>query len=138
VAQLEAQSLNLKRREKLLERTFAAARQRLATLPQSPNYEQVVRCLIKEAVACLSAETELVLLADQETLNVLSDEVMANLEKELGLHLRIGEPLAHGAGVVLQTPDGHRQFDNTFETRLSRMQDSLRAPVYNILMGGEP
>jgi len=138
MAQLEAQTLKLKRREQLLERTFAQARQRLATLPQSPDYAQVARCLVKEAAACLSADEELVLLADQETRTVLSDEVLADLEKELGLRLLVGEPLTRGMGVVLRTVDGHRQFDNTLETRLSRMQDALRAPIYHILMGGEP
>ena len=148
MAQLEAQTLKLKRREQLLERTFAQARQRLAALPQSPDYAQVARCLVKEAAACLlpppgerlgvGPDQELVLLADQETQTVLSDEVLADLENELGLRLLVGEPLTRGVGVVLRTVDGHRQFDNTLETRLSRMRDALRAPIYHILMGGEP
>ena len=148
MAQLEAQTLKLKRREQLLERTFAQARQRLAALPQSPDYAQVARCLVKEAAACLlpppggrlggGPDQELVLLADQETQTVLSDEVLADLENELGLRLLAGEPLTRGVGVVLRTVNGHRQFDNTLETRLSRMRDALRAPIYHILMGGEP
>jgi vacuolar-type H+-ATPase subunit E/Vma4 len=148
MAQLEAQTLKLKRREQLLERTFAQARQRLAALPQSPDYAQVARCLVKEAAACLlpppggrlggGPDQELVLLADQETRTVLSDEVLADLENELGLRLLVGEPLTRGVGVVLRTVDGHRQFDNTLGTRLSRMRDALRAPIYHILMGGEP
>ena len=36
---------------------------------------------------------------------------------------------------MLETPDGHRRYDNTLETRLARMKDDLRTPIYHILMG---
>ena len=60
---------------------------------------------------------------------------MAGLEKDLAVQLELGEPLERGTGVVLVTADGHRRYDNTLETRLSRMQAALRTPVYHILMG---
>jgi V/A-type H+-transporting ATPase subunit E len=133
-AQLEAQTLKLKRREQLLERVFADARRQLASAPQWPYYEQIVRRLVREAVERLGAD-EVLVRADEGTRKVLDDDVLADLGEELGIHLRVGEPLAQGTGIVLETPDGHRRYDNTLETRLAHMQNRLRAPVYHILMG---
>ncbi len=136
-AQLEAQTLKLKRREQLLGRVFADARRQLASAPQWPDYEQITRRLVREAVERLGADETLV-RADDETRKMLDDDVLTDLGKELGVHLRAGEPLAQGTGVVLETPDGHRRYDNTLETRLARMQDTLRASVYHTLMGETP
>jgi vacuolar-type H+-ATPase subunit E/Vma4 len=47
----------------------------------------------------------------------------------------MGETLEQGTGVVVETLDGHRQLDNTLETRLKRMEEALRTPVYRILTG---
>jgi len=140
-AQLEAQTLKLKRREQLLERVFTDARQQLASAPQWPDYEQIARRLVREAVERLGAD-EVLVRADERTQKVLNDEVLADLGKSLlpvggteGGGLRTGAPLTQSTGVALETPDGHRRYDNTLETRLARMQDGLRAPVYHILRG---
>jgi V/A-type H+-transporting ATPase subunit E len=133
-ARLEAQTLKLKRREQLLERAFAEARRQLAAAPQWPDYEQIVYRLVREAVERLGA-AEVVVRADEETRRVLSDQALAKLGEELGVRLRSGEPLTRSSGAVVETPDGHRRYDNTLETRLARMRDVLRTPVYHILMG---
>ncbi len=136
-AQLRAQTLKLERREQLLEHVFAEARQQLASILEWPDYAQIARRLVHEAAGRLEAD-ELLIRADERTMQVLSDEVLADLEEEVGVHLRIGEPLTQGNGVIVVTPDGHRSYDNTLETRMARMQDGLRAPVYHILMGEAP
>jgi V/A-type H+-transporting ATPase subunit E len=136
-AQLEAQTLKLKRREQLLEHIFASARQQLTSAPEWPDYEQIARHLVREAAERLGAD-EVLMHADEGTQEVLNDDVLADLGKELGVHLRAGEPLTQGTGLVLETPDGHRRYDNTLETRLARTQNTLRAPVYHILTGEAP
>jgi V/A-type H+-transporting ATPase subunit E len=133
-AHLEAQTLKLKRREQLLERAFAEARQQLASAPQWPDYEQIAHRLVREAVERLGA-AEVVARVDEETRRVLSDDALAELGEELDVHLRDGEPLTRSGGAVVETLDGHRRYDNTLETRLARMRESLRTPVYHILMG---
>jgi vacuolar-type H+-ATPase subunit E/Vma4 len=136
-AQLEAQTLKLKRREQLLERTFADARRELASVPQWLDYEQIAHRLVYEALENLGAD-EVLVRADEGTRRVLGDEVLADLGRGLGVHMRIGEPLTQSTGIVLETPDGHRRYDNTLETRLARMRDALRTPVYRALMGETP
>jgi V/A-type H+-transporting ATPase subunit E len=136
-AQLEAQRLKLKRREQVLERTLADARQQLASAPQWPDYEQIAKRLVREAVEHLGTG-EVLVRADVGTRKMLDDQVLANLGRELGVRLRAGEALAQSTGVVLETPDGHRRYDNTLETRIARMRDGLRTPAYHILMGETP
>jgi vacuolar-type H+-ATPase subunit E/Vma4 len=133
-AQLEAQALRLRRREQLLERVVASAMRRLASAPQWPDYEHIALRLLREPIAYLGAD-EIVVRADRGTRRVLTDEVLTGVGEELGVRLRPGAPLGRGTGVILETPDGHRRYDNTLETRLARMKDDLRAPIYHILMG---
>jgi V/A-type H+-transporting ATPase subunit E len=133
-AQLEAQMLKLKRREQLLQQVFDAARENFLTIPQRDDYPQVVRRLVREAASRLGVRT-LVVHADPKTLEVLDDAVLVELGKELDVDLELGEPLARGIGVVLETADAHRRYDNTLSARLARMEDTLRGRLYHVLMG---
>lgn len=133
-AQLKARTLQLERREKLLNEVFDAARQRLPMVQQWTDYEQIVRQLAREAMEHLGAETVRI-RADELAQAVLADGVLAEIAKESGVQLQLGEPLERGTGVIAETVDGHRQYDNTLEARLSRWQDALRSPVYHLLMG---
>ena len=133
-AQMESQALKLERREQLLDRVFTAARQQLPSVAQWPDYDQIKRHLVREAVEQMGAD-EVLVRADAETLREMNEEMLADLERELGVRLRIGKPLTQSTGIILETPDGHRRYDNTLETRLTRMRKGLRTPVYHILMG---
>ena len=133
-AQLEARTLQLARREKLLDSVFEAARQQLPTVPQRSDYGQIARHLLQEALTLLGADAAQV-RADDRTRALLTDQALAELAKELGVQMQFGERLEQGTGVIVETVDGHRQVDNTLETRLSRLQNALRSPVYHLLMG---
>lgn len=132
--QLKARTMLLEQREKLLEEVFAAARQRLPSVQRDSDYEQIAQRLFREAIQQLGGGVALV-RADEETLKSLSTGQIESVSTETQTQVRMGESLEKGHGVVAETEDGHRQYDNTLETRLKRMQDSLRAPVYRILMG---
>jgi vacuolar-type H+-ATPase subunit E/Vma4 len=133
-AQLKARSLQLEQREKLLDEVFEAARQQLNTIQQSSDYEKIVRLLLSEALTHLHV-TQALVRADPTTRKFFTDEVLGEISKGVGVNVKLGPPLEHGIGVIAETPDGHRQYDNTFETRLARSRDTLRLPVYHLLMG---
>lgn len=133
-AQLEAQMLKLQRREHVLMRTFDEARQRLTTIPQRPDYTGIVRRLISEAATYMGDEAFIV-QADAATDRVLDDAFLADLAAQLNVHLERGPHLEEGTGIVLTTPDGHRRYDNTLGTRLTRVQDNVRTAVFHILAG---
>ncbi len=136
-ARQEAQMLKLRRREQLLERVFTAAQERLASIPERPDHAQIGHRLVQEAVKRLAVD-EIIVRTDGGTWENLDEETLKKLGEELGVHLIPGARLSHGTGVILETPNGHRYYDNTLETRLERIKDTLRAPVYRILMGQEP
>jgi vacuolar-type H+-ATPase subunit E/Vma4 len=132
--QMKARTLKLASREKLLDRAFEAARKQLASIPQRPDYDRVLRRMLREALAHL--ETDAVRIqADDRTRQLLTDPWLADMSKETGVRLQLGPGLKQGMGIVVETADGHRQFDNTLETRMRRMRDRLRTPVYKLLEG---
>ncbi len=133
-AEMRARTLQLKKREELLEGVFEEARQQLSSLQQWSDYDRIARKLLREALIHLEANSSLV-RADEVTLQYLTDEVLEELSKELNVTIQVKGTLEQGTGVVVETDDGRRRFDNTLETRLNRMQDALRAPVYRMLVG---
>ena len=136
-ARIDAQKLKLQRREQLLAQVFDRASEQLASATQWPDYDQVARQLVRDAVAHLGSDNVLV-RADPQTKKVLTPDVLADLATETGVYMRPGEPLSEGTGIILETPDGHCRYDNRLETRLARIHSSLRSSIYRILTGEEP
>jgi vacuolar-type H+-ATPase subunit E/Vma4 len=132
--QLKARTQELESREALLNSVFEAAAEKVAAVQKSDDYEKTAQRLLREAVVQLGANVVKV-HADQATGKFITHSLIGNLSRELNIKIHIDTPLAKGTGVVVETEDGHRQYDNTLETRLKRMRDTLRAPVYHILMG---
>ena len=60
---------------------------------------------------------------------------MEKISKELKAELSIGSPLDQGIGVIVDASNGHLHYDNTLETRLTRLQNGLRSTVYRLLIG---
>lgn len=132
--QMKARTMELDHREKLLDKVFTASRKQIPGVEQWNDYNQIALRLLHEALGQLKAEKTNV-RADATTQKFFTDEVLAGLAKEFGTEISLGKPLEKGIGVVVETVDGHLQFDNTLETRLSRLQNSLRSPVYRLLIG---
>jgi vacuolar-type H+-ATPase subunit E/Vma4 len=133
-AQLQARTDELARREKILDSVFDSARQQLPGVPQRTDYDQIACRLLREALLHLGAETALI-RADGLTRTHLTDQVLAEIAVDMSIQVQHGTPLEHGVGLIVQTTDGHRQYNNTLEARLERLQNALRAPVLRRLMG---
>lgn len=133
-AQLKARTRMLERREKLLDDVLDAARQRLPAVQQWTDYDRIVFELAREAVAQLRAERCLI-RADQRALEILAGGALAELATTSGRQLGLGEALEGTTGMIAETPDKHRRYDNTLVARLERMRDELRFPVFRLLMG---
>lgn len=133
-AQMQARTLQLEHREKLLDKVFAAAREKLSALQKRSDYDRIVAELLREAVTQLKVDQAQV-RADAVTQKILKDKVLGGLSKELNAELSIGKTLDEGTGIVVDADQGRLHYDNTLETRLGRMQSSLRSAVYHVLMG---
>jgi V/A-type H+-transporting ATPase subunit E len=131
---MKARTLELDHREKLLDSVFDAARQQLSSIEQWSEYNQIAHKLLQEAVKQLGA-SKIQVRTDEQTQKVLAKQGLEQLSKELGTEIILGKPLSQGLGVISETVDGHLQYDNTLETRLDRLQNGLRSPVYRILIG---
>ena len=132
--QLRARTMQLDHREKLLEKVFVSAREQLPTIEKWNNYDQIAEHLLREALGQLAVK-KINIRADAATANLLNDKRLEELGAELKIELKKAHPLEKGTGVLVETHDGHLHFDNTLETRLNRLQNLLRAPVYHLLMG---
>ncbi len=133
-AQLKARSSELAHREKLLERAFKSVKQELAQLYKRPDYGDIVAGLIREGLEQLKTD-KAEIRADKTTQELLTAQFLDAISKETHVQLTVGAPLEQGTGVTLGAADGHLFFDNTFETRLNRMQARLRPAAFQILMG---
>ena len=89
---------------------------------------------LEKAIAQLNASSAEV-RADEATERFLKSTAVDKVSKELDAQISFGKPLESGTGLVVSTSDGHLTYDNTVETRLSRLQNSLRSAVYQVLMG---
>jgi V-type H+-transporting ATPase subunit E len=136
-AQIKARTLQLKKREEILDKVFGEANQQLSSLQQWSDYDRIILYLLREALMSLQTDSAMI-QADKETLQYLTDHALEEISKELNVKVQVKGPLNQGIGVIVETEDGRRRFDNTLETRLNRMKDALRAPVYRILVGETP
>ena len=136
-AQLKARSVQLEHREQLLDRVFKAVKEKLADVTKRPDYDQTAAMLLREALVQLRVNKAEV-RADQATQNVLKKKSLDEISKELKGQFTLADTLEEGTGVVVDAADGKLNYDNTLETRLNRLQNTLRASVYKILTGEQP
>jgi len=133
-AQLKARSLELARREQLLDRVFKAAKEKLPELQKRPDYDQIAAMLLREALTQLKVK-KAEIGADEITQKPLKKGALDEISKELNGEFKISGTLEEGHGVIVDAADGKLHYDNTLETRLSRLQGALRSSVYQVLMG---
>jgi len=136
-AQLKARSAQLAHREQLLDRVFKAVKDKLPDVQKRPDYDQIAALLLREALVQLRVN-KAGIRADKLTQASLEKSSLNEISKELNGQFTIGAPLEEGSGVVVNAADGKLNYDNTLETRLNRLQGTLRASVYKILMGEQP
>ena len=130
-AQLKSRSTQLESREKLLDGVFNEVKKQLDAVKKRPDYSAIAAMLTREALTQLKA-TKAEVRADESTWKLLN---LAEISKELNGQFSMGSKLEEGTGVVVDASGGKLHYDNTLETRLSRLQNSLRSSVYKVLMG---
>jgi V/A-type H+-transporting ATPase subunit E len=133
-AQLKARTMQLESREKILDKVYKTASQELASIQQWTDYEEIARNLLQDVLSQMRV-SEVRIRADQRTMAHFPESYLEQLSREMNLRITRGEPLSRGIGVIVEATNGRMQYDNTLETRLQRMWNSMRSPVYHILMG---
>jgi V/A-type H+/Na+-transporting ATPase subunit E len=136
-AQLKARSLELTKREELLDRVFKTVRERLAEIEKRPDYDQIATLLLREALVQLRVNKAQI-KADKTTKAILEKKVLREISKELNGDFTFTGTLEEGTGVVIEAADGKLNYDNTLETRLNRLEGTLRSAVHKVLIGEKP
>jgi vacuolar-type H+-ATPase subunit E/Vma4 len=136
-AQLKARSLELAHREQLLDRVFKTVKEKLPEVQKRSDYDQIAAMLLREALVQLRVNKAQV-RADKTTEDFLKKKAVNEISKELNGQFTLADPLEEGIGVVIDAADGKLHYDNTLETRLDRLQSTLRSSVYKALMGEKP
>ena len=136
-AQLKARSLELTKREELLDRVFKTVRERLAEIEKRPDYDQIATLLLREALVQLRVNKAQI-KADKTTKAILEKKALKEISKELNGDFTFTGTLEEGTGVVIEAADGKLNYDNTLETRLDRLEGTLRSAVYKVLTGEKP
>lgn len=133
-AQLKARALELEHRERLLNQVFSGVSRELPQVVQRKDFPDIAANLLREGLAQLRSD-KVMIRADASTEKILTKSLLAEISREMHTELALGATLERGTGVVVQAAEGHLVFDNTLETRLARVQSTLRAGVYRVLMG---
>ena len=133
-AQLKARSTRLTHREQLLDRVFKAVQEKLAEVRNRADYDEIVAMLLREALTQLKVDKAIV-RADETTQKVLKKGALREISRELNGEFKDGDVLEEGTGIVVDAADGKLHYDNTLETRLRRLQGTLRSAVYQMLTG---
>ncbi len=130
-AQLKARSLQLEQREKILDSVFAEVKKQLDSVKKRSDYGAIASMLAREALTQLQVN-EAEINADEATRKALK---LDDLSRELNGKFTLHDTLDEGTGVKVSAAGGKLQYDNTLETRLSRLQGTLRSAVYKVLIG---
>jgi len=130
-AKLQAKKIKLDVKEKIIEKSFSLAEEKLKELVSSEEYEKILKDLIREAISILGRE-------DLEVLCRKEDEkIVKKIIKDLSGVELAKDNISTIGGVIVRSKDRQVQVDNTFEARLTRMRDDLRIKVAKILFGGK-
>ena len=133
-AQLKSRSTQLESREKLLDGVFEEVKKQLDAVKNRPDYDAIAALLLREALTQLRVKKAEV-KADESTQKALRKGALDEISKELKGEFSLAGTLDEGTGIVVDAAGGKIHYDNTLETRLSRLQNTLRSSVYKVLMG---
>ena len=120
----------MEKREEAIEDVFAAALERLRGDSSGADRAELLKKLVREAVDALKLERVEVRLNASDRELALKENLFDGLE---GVSVSVAqEPLDSAGGVVVLDESGRIFFDNTFEARLERQREELRAKVAEI------
>ncbi|MFZ3150901.1 MAG: V-type ATP synthase subunit E [Anaerolineaceae bacterium] len=119
-------------REKLLDLVFDNLEARFPEVIKTEEYQLTLPEWIREAIQKLQSK-EVILHLDPFSNELISDEVLMKLQAESSVKLQRGEALTDRHGVLAESTDGHRVFENTLEARLERQKPFLRPQAARLL-----
>ena len=138
-ANIEARRKFLEKKEELVSRIFAEAEKKLLELRGSETYIDIISKLIEEGAASISGDVIVEFgeedkdIFTQEAISLIKSRITKSLEKDFQLQFRcVGKDVS--AGVIIRSKDGKMIIDNSFSSRLKRLEEELRGKVSEMLL----
>jgi vacuolar-type H+-ATPase subunit E/Vma4 len=122
-------------RETLIEEAITRARSQLQRFTQMPGAREILIELIREGLRVLPSEP--VRVSVPEGCQQLLDEAAAASLAADGRKIHVETDPVLAGGVILETLDGRRRFDNSFDARIRRAAKRLRRLAADTLFGEE-
>jgi len=134
---LEVRRIKLKAREEIVNAVLDAVRADVEKGRKRDDYPRVLAALAAEALRVLEGE-EYIVYADRRDLSLLESAVfplVREMMKKEGRAVKRIEgkalPGQTAGGVQVGVPGGNVIFDNTFEARMYRYRDDIRALIFD-------
>jgi vacuolar-type H+-ATPase subunit E/Vma4 len=133
VAEAESRSQWLRARENLIQTALERARAQLAHFADMPAAAETLAQLIREAMSVLP-NGPLRVQAPADYAALLA--AVRRQVDDVRLEFQCGPGTGPG-GVIIESSDARRRFDNSFDARIHRRYDELRRAVADALSGAE-
>ncbi|MFX1578559.1 MAG: V-type ATP synthase subunit E [Promethearchaeota archaeon] len=137
-AKLQAKYKLLEAKENLIEDVMASARKHLDDVVKKKDYEKILETLIVDAATALD-ESELEIVAPKgHSSNIDLKTVEAAVAKSTGRKTKLSiskEQVRATGGVIVRNKESTRWVDNTFESRLERLEGEVRDTISSTLFG---
>ncbi|MFW9834831.1 MAG: V-type ATP synthase subunit E [Candidatus Thorarchaeota archaeon] len=137
-AKLQAKYKLLEAKENLIEDVMSSAKKHLDDVVKKKAYEKTLETLIVDAAKALDeSELEIVAPKGHES-NIDLKTAEAAVAKTTGRKIKLSiskEQVRATGGVIVRNKDSTRWVDNTFESRLERLEGEVRDTISSILFG---
>ena len=140
---LEVKRIRLRAREEVVTAVMDAVKSDVERSRARGDYPAVLTELVAEALRVLEGD-EFIVHADRRDLGLLDSTVFPRVREAMA---REGRPVkriearslpgATAGGVQVGVPDGNVVYDNTFEARMYRFRDDIRAIIFEDIFSAE-
>jgi len=135
---LEEQRIARRTRENVIEKAIGQALQ-IISLGEKFDYPASLKLLIIEGALSLGEDT-IDCRIRKEDEQILSETFVKSIQDEISAHnhkqakIRIvADPEQRKSGVILESADGRKVFDNTYPARFKRMKNEIRLKIAELL-----
>lgn len=139
-AKLKSKYQLLQSKEALIGDVLETARQRLYGIVSKAEYKRVLTRLAVNGGTALNDDALELVLPKNHASHLDLTEIEKAISKETGKKTKISiskENVRSKGGLIIRTPDSARIVDNTFESRLERLETKIRDETASILFADE-
>ncbi|MGQ9603665.1 MAG: V-type ATP synthase subunit E [bacterium] len=131
LAKMEARRTLLNAREKLISIAYESIRRRLSDMRREPIYRESLLNLSSEAIKSVGGDRVILRFSNLDR-NVVDqgflDELLKRTDKRIEVEVRM-DLSDEKAGCIALSGDQRVVFDNTYDARMKRLEQTLRARI---------